>query len=206
MKELPLFKDLRDAWADGLGNEFRRSAISFLILCLLALGGCLALPDLRTRLVELVFSTINGMELINEAGAISALALFINNLQACAVIMLYGLIPFIMLPALSLGVNAMMLGVLAALYLSEGLSLAAYLALLIPHGIFELPAMALAFAMGLYICGQVTRRCKRDKTARSVLNCLTLASQLLVLVMLPLLAAAAVIEAYVTPWMASFFL
>ena len=75
-----------------------------------------------------------------------------------------------------------------------------------PHGIFELPALILAFATGLYVCGQVTRLCRRDKEALHVWDCLLLMSRVLFLALLPLLAAAAVVEAYVTPLVASLFL
>ena len=99
-----------------------------------------------------------------------------------------------------------LLGVLGAWYVSEGVSPLVYLAAVIPHGIFELPALILAFATGLYVCGQVTRLCRRDKEALHVWDCLLLMSRVLFLALLPLLAAAAVVEAYVTPLVASLFL
>ena len=72
-----------------------------------------------------------------------------------------------------------------------------------PHGIFELPALVLAFSMGLYVCGQVTRRCRHDETALPLWDCVPLMSWLLLLVLIPLLAVAAAMEAYVTPLLLS---
>ena len=198
--------DLRAAWGDGLKEEVRRSAIAFVTIWVLFFAVCAVSPDLRAKLGEMMFSTLNGKNLSDAGGNISVLALFLNNVEATAFIMLYGLLPFIQLPALALGVNAMMLGVMGAWYAAEGLSPLAYLAALLPHGILELPALFLAFGTGLYICGQLTRRCRKDQRARSVWSCMTLASQMLLSVLAPLLLVASFVEAYVTPAVASLFL
>lgn len=199
------FEGLRNAWHEGLENEARRVSIAFCLLAVLAFGVCMISPDLRENLVSLVLNTIGSLDVIEEDGTLSALRIFSNNLRACAFTMIYGLLPFIQLPALALGVNAMLLGVLAAWYVSEGASLLVYLAALLPHGILELPALILAFAMGLYVCGHLTRRCRRDKHALHVWDCLVLISRMLLLVLIPLLAAAALAEAYVTPTVVSLF-
>ena len=120
--------------------------------------------------------------------------------------MLYGLVPFVRLSAMALGLNAVMLGWLAAVYVRSGLSLALYLAALIPHAIFEIPAMLLAFGVGLYVCGQVTRRLRGNEQTRSITSCLSLMGQTLLLALAPLLLAAAFVEAYVTPAVAAWFL
>lgn len=197
--------DLRAAWADGLKEEFKRSAIAFVFIWALFFAVCAAVPDLRTRLADMMFSTLDSLNVTDESGSISALAIFFNNVQATAFIMLYGLLPFIQLPALALGMNAMMLGVMASWYAAEGISPLAYLAALLPHGILELPALFLSFGTGLYICGQLSRRCRKDQGARSLWGCLTLASQVLLSVLVPLLLAASFVEAYVTPVVASLF-
>nr|WP_325194949.1 stage II sporulation protein M [uncultured Oscillibacter sp.] len=197
---------LQTAWHDGLAGEVKRSAIAFFTLAVLAFIICLALPDLRQRLVDYTLSMMGGLDIQDQSGTLSAPALLSNNIRACVFTMMYGLIPFLLLPALSLGVNAMLLGVLGAWYVSEGVSPLVYLAAVIPHGIFELPALILAFATGLYVCGQVTRLCRGNKEGLHVWDCLLLMSRVLLLVLLPLLAAAAVVEAYVTPFVASLFI
>lgn len=199
-------RDLREAWTDGLKEEVKRSAIAFLTIWALFFAVCAIFPDLRAKLVQMMFSTLSSKNLSNESGKISVLALFLNNVQATAFIMLYGLLPFIQLPALALGVNAIMLGVMASWYAAEGISPLAYLAALLPHGVLELPALFLAFGTGLYICGQLTRRCRKDQSARSLWACMTLASQTLLSVLVPLLLIASFVEAYVTPAVAALFL
>lgn len=200
------FGGLREIWEDGLGREVKRSAIAFFVIWILFFAACMLSPGLLDLLADRMFSTLNGLNVTDSSGRVSALALFFNNIQATSLIMLYGLIPFIQLPALALGMNAMMLGVMAAWYASEDISLLAYLAGLLPHGVLELPALFLSFGTGLYICGQLTRRCRKDKSALSVWGCMTVASRMLITVLVPLLIVAAFIEAYVTPLAASLFL
>lgn len=185
--------------------EVKRSAVAFGALALIGFGACMALPDLRDAIAAYIADLFGSMDLLDEAGNLSAMALFSNNLRACAVTMLYGLIPFVYLSALSLGINALLLGVLAAVSVSQGLSLAGYAAAILPHGLFEFPALVLAFAMGLFCCSQLTRRCRKDQTALSVFGCLTQISRLFLTVITPLLIAAALIETYLTPLVAGLF-
>ena len=169
--------------------------------------GCLLIPGLLDLLSGVMGNlTVDLDAVTDESGNLSALAVFVSNLQATTFIMLYGLLPFVQLPAMALGLNAVLLGWLAAVYVRNGLSLALYLAALIPHAIFELPAMMLAFGVGLYTCGQLTRRLRGNEEARSVTGCLSLMGQTLLLALAPLLLAAAFVEAYVTPAIATWFL
>lgn len=194
------------AWRNGYEAEVRRAAIAFFLLVFLAFGVCLAVPELRLGFSAYLQHLFQGMDLTDGAGNLSPLLLLANNLRACAVTMLYGLIPFVRLPALALGVNAVLLGGLAACYAATDTTMLLYAASLLPHGIFELPALILAFSMGLYICGHLTRRCRRDPAALPLGACLGLAARLLVFLLLPLLILAALTEAYVTPLAAGLFL
>ena len=201
------YGDLLSAWRDGVKRETGRSAAAFLILMVLTCVGCLLIPGLLDLLSGVMGNlTVDLDAVTDESGNLSALAVFVSNLQATTFIKLYGLLPFVQLPAMALGLNAVLLGWLAAVYVRNGLSLALYLAALIPHAIFELPAMMLAFGVGLYTCGQLTRRLRGNEETRSVTGCLSLMGQTLLLALAPLLLAAAFVEAYVTPAIAAWFL
>ena len=204
MTSSPAFRELKSLWEDGLGTEVRRTAISFLALIAISLAVFLALPELRERTIDQIINLMLSKDVLTDSGQISFLALFANNLQACVFIMLYGLFPYISFPALPLGINAGMLGVMAAHAIASGQVLP-FLVGVLPHGIIELPAMVLAISMGLYVCGQVTRRCRQDKTARSFLECLVLISRFLFLLLVPMLVVAALIEAWVTPALLTLF-
>ena len=190
------FAPVLRAWRNGYEAEVRRAAIAFFLLVFLAFGVCLAVPELRLGFSAYLQHLFQGMDLTDGAGNLSPLLLLANNLRACAVTMLYGLIPFVRLPALALGVNAVLLGGLAACYAATDTTMLLYAASLLP----------LAFSMGLYICGHLTRRCRRDPAALPLGACLGLAARLLVFLLLPLLILAALTEAYVTPLAAGLFL
>lgn len=197
---------LKASWHNGLSSEVFRAAVAFPILVVLAFILCMAFPALREGLLSYVLAAIDGTGALNEDGTLSAMAIFSNNLRATVFIMAYGLIPFIQLPALALGINAMVIGVLAAWYVTQRYSIAAFLAALLPHGLLELPALVIAFSVGLYVCSHVTCRLfRRGENALYIWDCLVLMSRILLLVLLPLLAAAAAVEAYVTPLVASLF-
>ena len=199
------FRILADHWHKGYGQEVKRSAIAFFVLIVIFFGACMAVPSLRELLAGQVLPLFGGLDVTDENGAFSALALFSNNVRACSVTMVYGLLPYVQLSALALGANAMVIGVLAAYCLTADTSALAFFLGILPHGIFELPALVLSFAMGLYVCDQLSRRIRGDKSTHSLWNCLVLISRLLLLVESPLLAAAALMEAHVTPLVASLF-
>lgn len=203
---LAQFSPVLRAWRNGYEDEVRRSVIAFFTLIFLAFGVCLAVPEIRLGFSAYIQGLYQNMDLTDASGNLSPLPLFLNNLRACVITMLYGLIPFIRLPALSLGLNAMVLGGLAAVYAAADTTMLLFAAGILPHGIFELPALILAFSMGLYLCGHITRRVRGDETALSLGQCVSLGGRLLVFLILPLLLLAALMEAYVTPLVTGLFL
>ena len=73
-----------------------------------------------------------------------------------------------------------------------------YLVGVLPHGIFELVALVLSAAAGLYLCRAVSAALlKKQKGA--VRAAIGRCGQTMVLWILPLVIVAAVIESYVTP-------
>ncbi len=180
--------------------------IAFPLLAGLIFLACLLVPELGTRLSDFILNLFQSMEVADAEGALSASSLFLHNLQSCAMILLYGFLPFVPLAALALGTNALVLGALGAYYAANKFSMTVFFAALFPHGLLEFPALFLAFGMGLYTSGQITRRCRHDESAVSFSDCVLLSSRLLILVLLPLLLASAVLEAYVTPLFVSLFL
>lgn len=194
----------RKAWDSGYRYEVWRTALAFVILYFIAFGGAMAFPDLRETIMGYILELFGSMELTDDVGRISGLLLFANNVQACCMMMFYGLLPYVRFTAFPLGMNAMLLGILLAHHLASGLSLPLYLAALVPHSIFELPALVLALATGLFVCGQITRRIRQDETALPFWDCLVHMSRTLILIT-PLLIAAAAVEAHITPVIAALF-
>lgn len=155
-------------------------------------------PDLCSWMIGQFVQQMEDMGIQQADGHLSALMLLGNNLRASIACILYGFVPFLFLPALSLGVNAGLLGLLAAFYLQNDISLWYYLAGILPHGIFELPALVIALALGVSLCSHVTDFVRHNQ--KGVMVPLMLQTlRVLLLRVLPLLIVAAVMEAYVTP-------
>jgi len=199
------FPSLREFLASpGFAYELRRSAIAFGVLLVLSFGASLALPELRDQVVSQLFRLAENVT--DEENTISMWMLLSNNLTACGYSILYGLLPFVYLPALSLGMNAIILGSLGGWYVANGYPVWVYLAGLLPHGIFELPALVLSFSGGLYLCGQINRRIRKRPMERTLFQSISCVSRVYVTAVAPLLLAAAFLEAYVTPLFLSLFL
>lgn len=196
--------EFRRDWNDGLNWECKRSAIAFLVLTVLAFAACLLSPALLDWVIDLITGSLSAADTDTQVQGLTAvLSMFAANIQTCSISMLYGMIPWVCLPAVALGLNSMLLGTLAAWYVSMGYPPLLTLAALLPHSIFEVPALILSFAAGLFVCGQMTRRIRGDETARSAMACLMVLSRTLIL-LLPLLAAAAAAETFLTPAIVSF--
>ena len=67
-----------------------------------------------------------------------------------------------------------------------------------PHGIFELPALLLAFALGLMLCKRVTRYV-RENVKDMMKPLMANIARVYLMHILPLLIVAAIVETYVTP-------
>ena len=200
------FRQLRDFFRS---LDFRHSLLitggAFAALIVLAFAAGLIFPAVPAQVLTLFSQQMADAGVVSESGSISVPALLWNNLRAMVLSVLYGFIPFIYLPALSLGVNALLLGLFAAYFLNNGISILAYLGGILPHGIFELPALVISLACGIYLCSrsnQYVRKNTRGIMAPTLKNIV----RVLALTVLPLLAVAAAVEAYVTPAVMQFFL
>ena len=191
-------QQLHGFYRDGFGRAFGMTALAFAVVMVVSYLVTLRYPAPIERLIELFREQIADRGIVDADGNFSAAKLFFNNFQACLLAVGYGFIPFLYLPAVSLGINAMMFGGFASYYVQQGLPLWYYGAGTLPHGVFELPALFMAMAGGLYLCRTLVRYVRRNEkglVGPAVLNLL----RLLVMHITPLLMAAAAIEAYVTP-------
>lgn len=191
-------QQLHGFYRDGFGRAFGMTALAFAAVTVVSYAVTMANAAPIERLMNLFREQIADRGIVDADGNFSAVKLFFNNFQACLLAVGYGFIPFLYLPAVSLGINAMMFGGFASYYVQLGLPLWYYGAGTLPHGIFELPALFLAMAGGLYLCRTLVRYVRRNEkglVGPVVLNLL----RLLVMHITPLLLAAAAVEAYVTP-------
>ena len=183
---------------DVFRHWLKITAVAFVVMVVGSYVVGMAAPDLAAKVYDWMAETAQSAEIQTDDGGFSGLSIFLHNFRAMMFTILYGLIPFIYLPALLLGLNAMSLGFVGAHCANNGLSFWTYLAGILPHGIFELTAVVLAMSSGFYLCAMVSRRI-RTKQKGLIRTSFALTAQLLFLHIAPLLLIAAFVEAHVTP-------
>ena len=177
----------------------RNTAVAFGLLILIGYTLGLRRPESLDPLLRMFTSAAASAGLYQVTGASLMALILANNLLSLLLIITVGLVPFLQLPAFSLGLNAMLIGGLAAYYQSSGLGLAAYFAGTLPHSFTELGALILACSAGFYLCramsGAVLGDGSRHTIARALGECLRVYTHWVV----PLLIVSAFLEAFVTP-------
>ena len=125
--------------------------------------------------------------------------IFMNNLLAGGLTVLSGFIPFFFLPLLSLVSNAMIIGLLGAVYQINNVGWLPLLAGILPHGMIEIPALVLAATLGIHICNviikTITKKNLKGELKQALLACL----RIFMLWIIPLFFIAAFIETFMTP-------
>lgn len=182
-------------WREEYGRWVGMTAVAFLVLVVLSYIAGRLFPEISAAILTYFNEVVADSGIVRDDGSFSALALFGNNLRAMVLSTLYGFIPFLYLPALSMGVNAILLGMVASSVNGQWLLLAAGI---LPHGIFELPALCLSLAAGLCLCQNINRYIRKNEKGIMkplLLNILRVTG----LVVIPLLVVAAIMESYVTP-------
>ncbi len=193
---------LGDFWREEYGRWVGMTATAFLVLVVLSYIAGRLFPEIPAAILTYFNEVVADSGIVRDDGSFSALALFGNNLRAMVLSTLYGFIPFLYLPALSMGVNAILLGMVASSVNGQWLLLAAGI---LPHGIFELPALCLSLAAGLCLCQNINRYIRKNEKGVMkplLLNILRVTG----LVVVPLLVIAAIMESYVTPAVMQLFM
>ncbi|MDR1605353.1 MAG: stage II sporulation protein M [Gracilibacteraceae bacterium] len=174
-------------------------------------GGLIAAavyPDTALEIIVALGQSFADKGLFTAAPLAQVWLIFLNNLTVCVLLLVLGLVPFLFLPYVVVALNALTAGVVVqALPLPDGSGRfwAAAVSLL-PHGVFELPALFIAAALGAFCCARLTgvilhrtRLPAADAPpTRPIRTALLLAKTFLLLV-LPLLVVAAATEVWLTP-------
>ena len=116
-----------------------------------------------------------------------------------------GRAPSLLQPVITPPAKGILLGVMGGIYWSQGLSAALFLAALLPHGIFEIPALLLSAACGVCLCRNMCRIVTGSQRRVPMVELAGDLLRVMLLLVFPLTVAAAVMEAYVTPLVAGLF-
>jgi stage II sporulation protein M len=155
-------------------------------------------PDIGQQFLDMFRQAIMG-ELMTDEPLLLAGNLFLNNLQACVLLFLGGA-TFGLVTVFVIGTNGLVIGAILQLVTGEK-GLPYVLAAIVPHGIFEIPAFIIAGALGLTLAGGMWNELKGEGDAAS--TGLTVGKYFLTFV-IPLVAVAALVEAFITPYILQF--
>lgn len=168
--------DLRQSLSD-----VKPQVATAVLVFILGMAAGIASPSRAEELVVAAFA-----ELVSKLGELSTLelmlAIFLRNAAAVGITILLGAF-FGIFPLIAAYVNGMLVGYV--IFLSPG-----DIWKLVPHGIFELPAVFIGWGLGLW-CGLWIFQAPRWQTLKFRFR---RSSLIYALFLLPLLAVAAVIE------------
>ena len=186
-----------------LRTDFRRTLLCTalglaLSTALGAVVACLS-PETVERVLLAFLERIEASGVVDQTGDISVFGLLVNNWTSMLFSAPYGFIPFLFLPGVSLLANGALLGMMGAWYQINGVSLGAFLAGILPHGVCELPALVLSIACGMYLCRNMCRLAVGSEDRIPMVELLSDLLRVLILLVMPLTVAAAFLECYVTP-------
>lgn len=126
--------------------------------------------------------------------------LIFSNTLAMGLSFVMGFVPLLFVPLFSLVVNSAVIGFLGSMMGALGISPGLFFLMLLPHGIFEVPAMVLSYGMGLYLCAVISVRILRPRRAVRVGAAIAEGLRGMVLVVFPLVILAGITESYITPF------
>jgi uncharacterized membrane protein SpoIIM required for sporulation/ABC-type transport system involved in multi-copper enzyme maturation permease subunit len=204
---------LRDWYARPLASTFRRIVPALALMALVAaVSARMSYDWIQTnaaesiakaspeRLEKLQTNIENLPDLASLSGHLNAPFLFLNNTRSMIVIFLAGLVSFGVLGVLFYMINIGLIGGVYALFEMLGVApLPIFLAGVLPHGMFEIPALMIGSAAVLYIGAALVTPQTGKSMGEIVIGLMADWAKVFVGLVLPLLAIAAVIEAYVTP-------
>ncbi len=150
-------------------------------------------PSIGEGFVTLFKNAILG-EITGDTNEILALKIFLNNLQSCLLLFLGGA-SLGVVTAFVLAANGLVIGaIIEVVREQEGLPFV--IAAIAPHGIFEVPGFVIAGALGFLLARALWRdlQGKEDAGVSSIRL-----GRYFLMIVVPLIAVAAIIEAFITP-------
>lgn len=153
------------------------------------------LLDMYKNIAEM----IGAKPVVNDDGTLSFWGIFFNNLTAGVIISLTGFIPFLFLPVWYISINSALVGAVMAILdvVTEESVILSFVKYILPHGIFEIPAIILEGAVGICICAFLCRKIFGKAKEESLVFHLKGFLGVHIFYILPMLLIAAFIEAVI---------
>ncbi len=178
--------------------------LSFCFTCLLYLA-FLQNPEVMDKVWKSIaerFREAGLISLIGKNPALLAIKVFYINLRTTFIFTVLGFIPFFLGALPFLMMISVLLGVSLALTLTKGYGFLTFLQLTAPHGVLEMIAVIYGVSLGVYLSKEMTKKLFARHRGNSIpfRELMKAIPRSYLLVIIPLLALAAVIEAFVTPF------
>ena len=196
-----------------VGATLRKIKTPLVLLLLITVFGGIASFQWTSAIIPAEFTEFTQEEIDEALGGFQIAAglpaegteisfgfIFQHNIQAVLVMLFFGALSFGILGELAFLVNIGVLGALFAVLDAFGMpALTLFLAGILPHGIFEIPAIIFAGAVILYF-GAVLVTPNPTRTMGEVfIQALADWAKIGIGIIFPLLLIAALVEAYITP-------
>ena len=157
-----------------------------LFLAFALIGFFIPVPDVISKQIfEFIKEILGKTENMSQGQLIKFI--FLNNIQGSFLGMVFGVFLGIF-PVISATANGYLLGFVANFVIQENGIFSLWR--IFPHGIFELPAVFISFALGLRIGASLFNKKRFRKFNENFVSCL----KVFVLIVIPLLIIAAIIE------------
>jgi len=184
-------------------SHYRRTFFGFLILFLSSAFVTFIYsyenPALTVKLVEQITKIFEGTDLLDpsKSNLELAIGLFLNNTRVCILVVATGFIPIFIPALLILFMNGAIMGIILGFIQGTGGSAVfSFFTGILPHGLFEIPAILLSGALAFFLSKRVLKTwSKGDPFVPHFFNTL----KTIGLIMIPLLFLAGFIEAFITP-------
>jgi len=150
-------------------------------------------PSVGENLMQLFEKEVAGQILGNSSLEI-CVKLFINNFETCILLFLGGA-SFGILTIFIMSLNGIVIGAIMEI-IHKDHSWAFIAAALIPHGIFEIPAFIISGALGIMLAQYLISEWYGGEDTAGEAKKL---ARIFLLYVLPLVVAAAIVEAFITP-------
>jgi uncharacterized membrane protein SpoIIM required for sporulation/ABC-type transport system involved in multi-copper enzyme maturation permease subunit len=171
------------------------------------LADTFVLPVDTLNLQDFQDGSLENLEIVSLFSTQGIATIWLHNVRAVSLAMLFGVFSFGVLGLITLMLAPFLVGYLMATVAAAGMSPLTFLAaFIVPHGIFEIPAILFAGAAILNMGATLAAPSKGKSVGEAWLRSLANWVKIMVAVVIPLLLAAAVIEALITPQIAVWFL
>jgi len=179
-------EEYSESWKYIKNSQFFIYEVISVFLLFALIGFFVSPPEpVREQLLNFIAELLKKTEGMSQGQLISFI--FFNNLQSSFISMLFGAVLGIF-PMLSSLVNGYVLGFVSSLSVAEEGVLS--LLRLLPHGIFELPAIFISLGLGVKLGTSLFHKNKYETFREYLIKSL----KVFILIIIPLLVIAGVIE------------